>query len=128
MGGHFFIAIMVYRTMIRIRAMYSIVSPPSKLKGQKSITPSKNRGITAYRMATPNSSITYLHGMSRPAGEILPVAGPEKTAFLCDFIPKNQLTGRVGCGMIRIPLKRVIFLCPKINKTVSSTREANKFR
>ena len=36
MGGYFFIAMMVYRTMIRIRVMYSIASPPlSERRGKK---------------------------------------------------------------------------------------------
>ena len=35
MGGYFFISTMVYNTMIRIKAMYSIVSTPSRKKGQK---------------------------------------------------------------------------------------------
>ena len=35
MGGYFFISTMVYNTMIRLKAMYSIVSTPSRKKGQK---------------------------------------------------------------------------------------------
>ena len=54
MGGYFFIAIMVYRTIIRIKVMYSTASPPPKKEGAKSITPSGiKRGKTANRMATP---------------------------------------------------------------------------
>ena len=34
MGGYFFISTMVYNTMIRIKAMYSIVSTPSKMRRQ----------------------------------------------------------------------------------------------
>ena len=54
LGGYFFIAIMVYRTIIRIKVMYSTASPPPKKEGAKSITPSGiKRGKTANRMATP---------------------------------------------------------------------------
>ena len=34
MGGYFFISTMVYNTMIRIKAMYSIVFTPSKMRRQ----------------------------------------------------------------------------------------------
>ena len=44
MGGYFFIAIMVYRTIIRIKVMYSTASPPPKKEGAKSITPSGIKG------------------------------------------------------------------------------------
>ena len=53
MGGYFFISTMVYNTMIRIKAMYSIVSTPSRKKGQKASPLQNQRGKTANRMATP---------------------------------------------------------------------------
>ncbi len=53
MGGYFFISTMVYNTMIRIKAMYSIVSTPSRKKGQKASPLQIKRGKTANRMATP---------------------------------------------------------------------------
>ena len=34
-GGYFFIAMMVYKIMIRIRTMYSISSPPPERRGKK---------------------------------------------------------------------------------------------
>ena len=39
--------------MIRIKAMYSIVSTPSRKKGQKASPLQNQRGKTANRMATP---------------------------------------------------------------------------
>ena len=53
MGGYFFISTMVYNTMIRIKAMYSIVSTPSRKKGQKASPLQNQKGETANRMATP---------------------------------------------------------------------------
>ncbi len=53
MGGYFFISTMVYNTMIRIKAMYSIVSTPSRKKGQKASPLQNQKGKTANRMATP---------------------------------------------------------------------------
>ena len=35
---------MVYRTIIRIKVMYSTASPPPKKEGAKSITPSESKG------------------------------------------------------------------------------------
>ena len=90
MGGYFFIAIMVYRTIIRIKVMYSTASPPPKKEGAKSITPSESKGgkpPTVWQRL----SVFY---------QIIPVGATSE-----------QKSGRISCRFLRreAPLRRGYF-------------------
>ena len=81
---------MVYRTIIRIKVMYSTASPPPKKEGAKSITPSESKGgkpPTVWQRL----SVFY---------QIIPVGATSE-----------QKSGRISCRFLRreAPLRRGYF-------------------
>ena len=95
MGGYFFISTMVYNTMIRIKAMYSIVSTPSRKKGQKASPLQNQKGEN--RQPHGNACL-YCSRWHRQAQQAQQKSGRKSCRFSLSIriTPRAQIPGIIS--------------------------------